>query len=65
VRYIDPWGGRLCEGEIRIPAQVVLPDAGGRPSCLEALLPQTSVGANLVRSGELTVVAPAAVIGRW
>lgn len=65
VRYIDPWGGRICEGEIRIPAQAVLPDASGRPSCLEALFPQTSVGAKLVRRGEQSVVAPAAVIGRW
>lgn len=65
VRYIDPWGGRFCEGEIRVPAQVVLPDEGGRPSCLEALFMKTSVGAKLVRRGEPTVVAPAAVIGRW
>lgn len=65
VRYIDPWGGRFCEGEIRIPAQAVLPDGNGRSSCLEVLFPQTSVGAKLVRLGEETVVVPAAVIGRW
>ncbi len=65
VRYIDPWGGRFCEGEIRIPTESVLPDAKGRPSCLEAFFPQTSVGAKLVRRGEPTVIAPAAVIGRW
>lgn len=65
VRYIDPWGGRFCDGEIRIPENTVLPDSKGRPSCLESLLPQSSVGAKLVRSGELTVVVPAAIIGRW
>jgi hypothetical protein len=65
VRYIDPWGGRFCEGEIRIPAQVVMPDGNGRPACLEACFPQSSVGAKLVRQGEKTVVVPAAVIGRW
>lgn len=65
VRYIDPWGGRFCEGEIRIPVEAVLPAADGRASCLEALFPQTSVGAKLVRRGEKTVVVTAAVIGRW
>jgi hypothetical protein len=64
VRYIDPWGGRICEGEIRIPVQAILPDANGRSSCLEALFPQTSVGAKLVRRGDLTVIVPAAIIGR-
>jgi hypothetical protein len=65
VRYIDPWGGRFCEGEIRIPSQPVLPDASGRPSCLEAVFVHSSVGAKLVRRGESTVIAPAAIIGRW
>jgi hypothetical protein len=65
VRYIDPWGGRFCEGEIRIPAQVVLPDVNSHSFCLEAFFPQSSVGAKLVRPGEPTTVAPAAVIGRW
>ena len=65
VRYIDPWGGRFCEGEIRIPAQAVLPDGNDRASCLEACFPQSSVGAKLVRPDEKTVVVPAAVIGRW
>jgi hypothetical protein len=65
VRYIDPWGGRFCEGEIRIPENTVMPDAKGRSSCLEAHFPQTSVGAKLVRRGERTAVVPAAAIGRW
>ena len=65
VHYIDPWGGRFCMGEIRIPVEAVLPDANGRPSCLEAFFPQASVGAKLVRRGERTIVVPAAAIGRW
>lgn len=65
VRYIDPWGGRACEGEIRIPSQTVLPTSGGHSSCLEAFFPQSSVGAKLVRHDEATVLTPAAVIGRW
>jgi len=65
VRYIDPWGGRHCEGEIRISGQAILPDAAGLPSCLEVHFPQTSVGAKLVRRGEETDVIPAAAIGRW
>lgn len=65
VRYIDPWGGRFCEGEIRIPSQTVLTGSGGCSSCLEAIFPQSSVGAKLVRYDEVTVLTPAAVIGRW
>ena len=65
VRYIDPWGGRFCEGEIRIPGNVVLPAADGRSSCLEAFFPRTAVGEKLVRRGEQTFVVAAAVIGRW
>lgn len=65
IRYIDPWGGRFCEGEIRIPAETVMPDGKGRSSCLEAIFPQTSLGEKLVHRGESTVVAPVAVIGRW
>jgi hypothetical protein len=65
VRYIDPWGGRFCEGEIRIPVELTLPDAAGRSSCLEALVPHSSIGRKLVRRGERTAVVPAAVIGRW
>jgi hypothetical protein len=65
VCYIDPWGGRRCEGRIAIPQGPVLPDPRGHPSCLEALFPNTPVGARLVRPGEETVLSIAAAIGRW
>jgi hypothetical protein len=65
VRYIDPWGGRACEGWIRIPEGAVLTDSNGRTSCLEALFPETSVGLKLLRPGEPSIVVCAAAIGRW
>jgi hypothetical protein len=65
VSYIDPWGGRLCEGLICIPDHAVLPDFSGTSTCLEARFPQTSVGRKLIRHGEQTVIAVSAAIGRW
>lgn len=65
VRYIDPWGGRHCEGVIRIPDMPVLTDGKGASTCLEAAFPGTPVGAKRVRSGETSVLVVAAGIGRW
>lgn len=65
VRYIDPWGGRHCEGLIAIPETPVFPDSRGHSSCLEAQFPEASVGAKLVRPGEPTVLVIPAAIGRW
>jgi hypothetical protein len=65
VRYIDPWGGRHCEGRITIPDRAVLADPRGHPSCLEALFPEASVGTKLLRPGEQTVLTIPAAIGRW
>jgi len=65
VRYIDPWGGRHCEGRIAIPDKPVLPDPRGHPSCLEAQFPDASVGAKLLRRGEQSVLVIPAAIGRW
>lgn len=65
VGYIDPWGGRTCEGEIRIPEITLLADSKGRSSCLEAVFPQTSAGRKLVRRNEPTALAVSAAIGKW
>jgi hypothetical protein len=65
VRYIDPWGGRHCEGVIRIPELPLLVDAKGVPSCLEAAFPDTKVGLGRVRSGDASALVLSAAIGRW
>jgi hypothetical protein len=65
VSYIDPWGARRCQGSIGIPARPVLAGSAGYSSCLEADFPQSAVGKKHVRSGEPTVLAVAAAIGRW
>ena len=65
VSYLDPWGGKRCQGSIGIPEQAVMADAAGNSFCLEANFPQTPAGKDLRRSGEKTVLAAAAAIGRW
>jgi hypothetical protein len=65
VRYIDPWGGRHCEGVIRIPELPLLVDGNGAACCLEAVFPGTPVGLKRLRSGDASVLVLAAAIGRW
>ncbi|MEK7954010.1 hypothetical protein WKV53_26070 [Luteolibacter sp. Y139] len=63
--YLDPWGGKRGQGEFRLPAVPVLAAAGQPAPCLEALVPTANIAKKDVRAGEMTVVVPAAVIGRW
>ncbi len=65
VSYIDPWGGKRCEGTIAIPERRVIADPAGNSSCLEAVFPKSQVGIKQVRKGEQTVLVPAAALGRW
>lgn len=65
VTYIDPWGGKFCQGSISIPEHGVLADAAPDSPCLEAVFPQSSVGKKLVHPGEPDALTIAAVIGRW
>jgi hypothetical protein len=65
VRYIDPWGGRHCEGLIRIPVNPLLPDTRGTSTALEVVFPETKVGLDQVRRGEATALVLSAAIGRW
>lgn len=63
--YLDPWGGKRCEGALGLPRQPVLALAGQTSPCLEAVVPAALIGKSEIRRGEVTVVVPAAVIGRW
>ena len=65
VHYIDPWGGRRCEGLIGIPGNPAEPDATGLPPSLEARFPCASVGSKLLRSGDISFLTVAAGIGKW
>ncbi len=65
VSYIDPWGGKRCQGRITIPERSVMADSAGNSSCLEALFPQSDVGKKRVGKGEQTMLAVSAAIGRW
>lgn len=65
VSYIDPWGGKICEGSIALPARAVLAEDAAESPCLEAVFPQASVGRKLVRKGEASTLTLAAALGRW
>ncbi len=68
VSYLDPWGGRRCEGTIGISNQAFLSGQNPDPTlspCLEAVFPQALVGKSRVPAGEPTVLTLAAAIGRW
>ncbi|MBK1817473.1 hypothetical protein JIN84_17770 [Luteolibacter yonseiensis] len=65
VTYVDPWGGKTCQGSIGIPARAILSDAPVTSPCLEAVFPQASVGRKLARPGEPTALTLAAMLGRW
>jgi hypothetical protein len=73
VKYLDPWGGRRCEGSVAIsdrgflsgkpqPGQVADPTLS---PCLEAVFPQALVGKGKLAKGEATVLTVSAAIGRW
>ncbi len=69
VTYLDPWGGRRCEGRIAISGQEFL--AGNDrvdpvlAPCLEAAFPQALVGRSKVGKGEATLLTVSAAIGHW
>lgn len=65
VSYLDPWGGKRCQGTIGIPEAAVFADSSGNSSCLEADFPQTAVGKKLLRPGERNLLTVSAAIGRW
>lgn len=65
ISYIDPWGGKTCQGMVAIPKTAVLADIPSESPCLEVAFPQASVGQKLVRRGEPTTLILAAALGRW
>jgi hypothetical protein len=65
ITYLDPWGGKKCEGTIRVPSIPLLSKPGSSASCLEAVLPSSNIAKSEVRKGETTAIVPSALIGRW
>ncbi len=65
VTYLDPWGGKTCQGSIAIPNRAILADAAAASPCLEADFPQASDGKKLHNPGEPNALTLAAVLGRW
>jgi hypothetical protein len=65
VTYADPWGGKICQGSIRIPIRGVLSPAPADSPCLEADFPQAAVGKKLIRPGETSTLTVVAILGRW
>lgn len=65
VTYIDPWGGKRCQGTVSLPEKPLLADDTGSSPCVEAVFPQSSVGKKLVKGSERNALSLAAVLGRW
>jgi hypothetical protein len=65
ISYVDPWGGKICQGNLAVPDRAILADAPADSPCLDADFPQASVGKRNVRKGEPTALTLAAVLGRW
>ncbi len=65
VKYVDPWGGNFREGTIAINGNAFMGDDPARNPNLQAVFPTAIVGKRLVRSGEDTVLAVSAVLGRF
>ena len=65
VRYVDPWGGRICVGDIAISAQSVFTNSEGYSACLEAWFPEAGVGKKHLKPAENSVLTVAAGLGKW
>ncbi len=63
--YLDPWGGKRCQGTIGVPPASLLATPGRPSPCLEAGVPHANIAKAEVSPGEITAVVPGAVIGRW
>ncbi|MES2922158.1 MAG: hypothetical protein V4819_11460 [Verrucomicrobiota bacterium] len=65
ISYIDPWGGKTCQGVISLPGHPILADSVAASPCLEAVFPQALVGKKSIRPGEPNGLIIAAMLGRW
>ncbi|WP_200271909.1 hypothetical protein [Luteolibacter pohnpeiensis] len=70
VTYLDPWGGKRCEGVIKIPQVAFLQPGNANPDpqispSLEADFPEAGIGKSRLGKEDLTVITVAAGIGRW
>jgi hypothetical protein len=65
VTYVDPWGGKICGGNITVARTAVLAGSAAASPCLEADFPQASVGKKLAKTGEKSVLTISAALGRW
>ena len=65
ISYVDPWGGKRCEGVIKMADRAILAADPESSPCLISEVPASTIGKKDVKRGEASVVVPAAVIGRW
>ncbi len=65
VTYLDSWGGKRCEGWLKVPDQPLLAATAAASPCLLADFPAANVGKKEVRREEKTALVPETVIGRW
>lgn len=65
VRYIDPWGGTLREGSIKIRQTAFLGSDPSANANLEAVFPTATVGKRRVEAHEETMLAVSAGLGHF
>lgn len=65
ISYLDPWGGKRCDGVLKMADRAILAADANSSPCLIAEVPAANIGKKDVKRGEVSVVVPSAVIGRW
>ncbi len=65
VKYIDPWGGNFREGTIGVYRKPFLGSDPSKNPNLQAVFPTAIIGKRHVRSGEETLLAVSAILGRF
>lgn len=64
VTYIDPWGGKIHQGSIRIATEAFLTSDPATAPNLEAVFPHALVGKDKLRHNEKSILALSATLSR-
>lgn len=65
IRCVDSWGGRFRGGHISISERPFLGENANENPNLAAILPDVSIGKNLIRAGEESILVASAALGRF
>ncbi|MBC7979073.1 MAG: hypothetical protein H7Y36_00750 [Armatimonadetes bacterium] len=65
LNYVDPLGGKFSSGKIAITPEAFLTSDPARNPNLEALFPSSRIGKSSLRSGDKSILAVSATLGRF